>query len=78
MAILCAWWYYDDFVSILDDINLKLKGKNDDEIKEILSQFDFKAKNEYFYFNKILLGKSVNIRLELKDDEVIEIMVVRF
>ncbi|ULO02046.1 putative membrane protein [Campylobacter sp. RM5004] len=107
MAILCAWWYYDDFLkqanelitrilkselkcsnlervcivldkSILDDINLKLKGKNDDEIKEILSQFDFKAKNEYFYFNKILLGKSVNIRLELKDDEVIEIMVVRF
>ena len=61
--------------SILDDINSKLKDKSNDEIKKILSQYDFEMKNEYFY--KILLSKGTSIRLELENDEIIEIMVTR-
>lgn len=64
--------------SILDDINNDIKGKSYDEIQKTLCQLEFKMKNEYFYFTKILLGKSVSIRLELEDDKIIEIMVSRF
>ncbi|MBT0882476.1 hypothetical protein [Campylobacter sp. 2018MI13] len=107
LAILCAWWYYDDFLkqpnelitrilksnlkcsnlervclvldkSVLDDINNDIKGKSYNEIQKTLSQLEFKMKNEYFYFTKILLGKSVSIRLELEDDKIIEIIVSRF